>query len=141
MNTVRKSILTQFATLWAVPNATVYRSRETAIARVEGSAVVIRPQTEQVEKRAASGMLVLRDFTVAVSVIVRGDPPDDVADPIIQAGNKATLIDPTLGGLCAQVIEHSTEWKFEEADLTALEVVILYMVRYQTSAADLSTTV
>lgn len=140
MSSVREQILIALATkLAAVSGVTVYRSRQSAIARIEGSAILIQPKHEPVEKRASNpGGLVLRDMTIDVSVIVRGDPADSIADPIIVSTHAIVMADPTLGGLCSQVIEHSTEWMFDEADLTAAEVIIAYQIRYQTSANDLT---
>lgn len=141
MNSMREQILAALATkLAAVPNATVFRSRQSAIARSEGNAILVQPENEQVEKRTSMpGGLVLRDFLFDVSVIARGDPADQVADPIMTAAHALIMADPTLGGLCAQIIEHSTEWTFNEADLTAVEVLARYKVRYLTSVNDLTT--
>jgi hypothetical protein len=140
VNSVRENILKALETnLASVQNATVYRSRQTALARSEGSAILLEPENEQVEKRASNpGGLVLRNFLVDLSVLARGDPADGIADPIITAAHVSIMADPTLGNLCSQIIEHSTEWKFEEADLTAVEVLIRYQIRYATTTNDLT---
>ncbi len=138
--TGREAILQASATVLAtVSGATFYRSREAAIARAEGTAIVLRPEDEQIEKRAAD--LTLRNLVMVISILARGQIPDQVADPVAQAIHSVLMADPTLNGLCAQLIEHSTKWLFAEADLTATEVEIRYTARYQTRARDLSQTV
>lgn len=139
--TAREAILERLGTLLtAVPGSTFFRSREAAVARDEGIVINLRPEDEQVEKRAAGGDITLRNCVIIVSVISRGDVPDQVADPVIQAAHAAIMADPTLGGLCAQVIEQSTKWIFALADLTATEAEIRYTVRYLTRASDISQT-
>jgi len=141
MSSVREQILSALATkLAAIPSGTVFRSRQSAIARSEGNAILVQPENEQVEKRASMpGGLILRDFLFDVSVIARGDPADEIADSIVVAAHALIMADPTLGNLCAQIIEHSTEWTFDEADLTAVEVLVRYKARYLTSTNDLTT--
>lgn len=143
MSSVREQILQELATkLATVPTVTVYRSRQTAVARSEGNAIVLEPENEQVEKRAANpGGVVVRNFLVDLSVLARGDPADSIADPIVTNAHQLIMADPTLGNLCAQIIEHSTEWKFQQADFTAVEVLIRYLIRYATSTNDLSMSV
>lgn len=122
---------------------TVYRSRETAVARTEGNTVDVRPEEESVELRTASLPIVRRNLTVLVTLIVRGTDPtlsaDEVADPLLQSIHAAIMADRTLGSLCDLVLEQSTRWTFEIADQTALAAEIRYVVRYATSANDLST--
>ena len=141
MSSVREKILQALAAnLASVPNATVYRSRQTAVARSEGNAILLEPENEQVEKRASNpGGLVIRNLMVDLSVLARGDPADSIADPIITAAHALIMADPTLGNLCAQIIEYSTEWKFDPADLTAVEALIRYQIRYATTMNDLTT--
>ena len=141
MSSVRERILLALTTkLASVPNATVYRSRQTAVARSEGHAILLEPENEQVEKRASNpGGLVIRNFLVDITVLARGDPADSIADPIITAAHVLLMADPTFGNLCSQIIEHSTEWKFDQADLTAVEVLVRYQIRYATSTNDLTT--
>jgi hypothetical protein len=85
-----------------------------------------------VEKRASNpGGLVVKNLLLDMSIIARGDPADETADPVVVAAHAQVMSDPTLGNLCAQIIEHSTEWKFQEADLTAVEVLVRYQIGTQ----------
>ena len=140
MSSLREQILVAIQTkLSTVPNATVFRSRQDAVAREEGNALLLQPEKESPQKRSsAPGGTVLRDFLINVIVMARGDPPDQVADAVIAVAHAQIMSDPTLGNLCAQVIDDSTEWTFQEADLTACEVKIRYIVRYLTTLNSLS---
>lgn len=143
MSSVREQILEALATkLATVSGAVVFRSRANAVALEEGVAILLQPESEQVEKRASNpGGVVLHNMLVDVSVIARGDPADQIADPVVVAAHAQIMADPTLGNLCAQVIEHSTEWKFQEADLTAVEILVRYQIRYATRTNDLTTSI
>jgi hypothetical protein len=141
VSSVREQILQVLAIkLATVPNVSVFRSRENAVAREEGIAILLQPENEQVEKRASNpGGLVLKNLLLDMSIIARGDPADEIADAAVVAAHAQIMADPTLGNLCSQIIEHSTEWKFQEADLTAVEVLVRYQIRYATTTNDLTT--
>ena len=134
---IRENIIEALVTA-ATPVVTggVYRSREAAIARSEGPALVIRPQDEKVETRGQR--VALRDLVVQFEVIVRGQIPDQDADPIVEALHAAITADPTLGGIIAWIFEEETKWDFEIADMNAVSVTILYRCRYLTAANSLS---
>ena len=141
--TAREAILEYIAGLLSgVPNATVFRSREAAVAREEGIAILLKPEEEPVELRTrAQAGLVVRNLTVVITVIARGVVSDQVADPIVQAIHALVMQSETLSGRCSLIMEQSTKWDFEVADLTAVAVEMRYTVRYQTTAKDLSTVV
>lgn len=137
--TAREAILGRLGVLLTtIQGATFFRSREAAVARSEGTVISLRPEDEQVEKRASLGDITLRNLIVIVSVISRGNVPDQAADPVIQAAHSAIMADATLGGLCAQIIEQSTKWNFALADTNAAEAEIRYTIRYLTRASDIS---
>lgn len=122
-----------------IANATAYRSREAALARMEGAAILIRPEEETVVTLGYGASQ--RDLVVLAEVIARGQIPDKVADPIVQAFHAALMVDPTLGGLVARTIEESTKWNFEIADQNAVAIEIRYRVRYLTPVNSLASTI
>jgi len=124
--------------LTVIPGAVFFRSREAAFGRNEGTAILLEPEEERVEKRTQSPQLVIRRLTIVVTVITRGDVPDQIADSFLQQINTALINDPTLGGLCAQVVEQSTRWSFAEADLTAGRAELRLDILYQTLASTLA---
>jgi hypothetical protein len=145
--TIRKDILTYLGQLLdQVPNATVYRSRQEALARDEGTGIFLQPEEEPVERRAGDGPsgLVLRNLTIIISVIARaaGAPEsctaDDVADPVMGAVHALVMADTTLGNRCATVLEEGSKWDFEQADGTAVVAEMRYVIRYMTKANTLS---
>ena len=137
--TARESILAYVLTLLsAVPGAIASRSREAPVERAEGTVIILRPEEEPIELRTGASSTVLRNLTIVITVLSRGAIPDQVADPVIQAIHAAIMADRTLGGRCALLMEHSTKWDFELADQTALAAEMRYIVRYQTTATDIS---
>jgi hypothetical protein len=138
VNTKREAILQAFvATCEAAgTDAAVYRSRSDAIQRSEGHAIIVRPLEESIEKKSAD--FTMRDLTVELEVMTRGQVPDQDADPIVAAIHAAVTADLTLGGLVAQVIEDGTSWDFETADMDAVSVQMRYRVRYATPANSLA---
>lgn len=136
-STVREQLLTYIAALLEpIPNVAVYRSRQAAIDRAEGTALVVRPEEEVVRNQARD--VVFRDFRVLITIIARGDIPDQQADPIVLAVQTTLLADPTLGNRCARVFEEETKWEFEEADQNAVAVICGFTIKYATRAGDMS---
>lgn len=135
----RESILAAMGALFeTVPDAAFFRSREAAIARSEGTAIVLEPEEEIVDLRSATNPVTMRILTALVMVMARDPIPDQKADPVIQSLHAKIMADRTLGGLCALITEQGSKWLFDEADLTAVTVEIRYAIRYLTSAIDLS---
>lgn len=135
--TVRDAILEAIKALVAnIPNAVVYRSREAALSREEGVGILIRPEEEDATQLGREATK--RDFKIVVTVIARGDIPDQIADPIVEQVHAALMADDTFGKIVAQVIEHSTKWDFEVADQNAVAVEMRYTVRLMTPANSLS---
>lgn len=138
--TVRESILSACVALCTpLVNGGVYRSREAALARAEGTGILIKPDEETVEFYAA--VHAKRALVVDFTVLARGQVPDQVADPVVQALHAALMADQTLGGLVARVIEEGTKWDFEEADQTAVAVSVRYRLLYLTPASSLASLV
>jgi len=136
-STLRERILTSIAALLnPIPDCVVYRSREAALARAEGPAILIRPEEEQVQSTAQ--FVVWRHFRVGISVIARDDIPDQTADPIILAIQTAMLADQTLGGLCARIFEEETKWDFEVADQNVVAAMVSYRLVYATPVGSLT---
>lgn len=113
-------------------SATVYRSRSAALARSEGSAVLIQPDEEAVQ--AVSQFRVVRDWTIVISVLTRDRIPDARADPIIALVHAALIADQTLGGRCARIVEQGSRWGFAEADQDAGSLDVRYVIHYLTPA-------
>lgn len=134
---IREQIVAYMASaLGTVAGAGVYRSRQSAVDRLDGPAILVQPKDERVENRHTG--IAIRDLTVEIVLIYRSDTPDSSADATIQSMASALTRDQTLGGLADRIIEDGTEWRYEEADLTAMEVSLIYRVRYMTPTQVLS---
>jgi hypothetical protein len=129
-----KTALTGSATL----GATVYRSRVTPLARGESPAVIVEPVRNDVEQNTCLPTLD-HSMQVRVAVIVRGDIPDQLADPVIAAAHSAIMADLTLGGIAIDVQPGETEFTMQDADQPVGVIFSIYIVRYRTSVGDLST--
>lgn len=134
---IRDQILDRFTAIGdTVPDAAAFRSREAALAREEGPAILVRWSDDQAETKMQD--FTARDLTVTVTFIARGPIPDQVADPIMVAMHAALYVDQTLGGLCRRIIEGETKPDFEVADQNAVAIVVSYKVRYLTPANSLA---
>jgi hypothetical protein len=137
--TISESILAYIAAqLLGVSDATVFRSRQAALARVEGTGIIVHPETETVVLRSEAADVVLRELTVLITVLARGDVPDQVADPIEDSIHSIIMSDRTLGGRTLRIYEESRKWTLEEADQIAVAVEMRYRMKYATPASSLS---
>jgi hypothetical protein len=115
----------------------IYRSRVEPLARQESPAIVVEPISDSAEQNTALPTLDW-SLTVRVAVIVRGDIPDQLADPIVEDAHGKIMADLTLGGYAIDVQPQSVSFDLMEADQPAGVIMMDYLVRYRTSVADLS---
>ena len=116
--------------------STIFRSRQEAIARSAAPATVIEPKEEQDEQLGTG--VDRHTLFVTVEIYVRGDPFDQVADPIAVATHLAILQDATLRGM-ADVRKVGSVWAAHEADRSAGVVEMTYRFVYVSSVRDIST--
>lgn len=119
----------------------VYRSRAQAASRAEMPALVITPFKDPAE-RVISICKVDRFLTVRFALIVKGDVPDQEADPILQSLHSKLLpplpsgeLDTSLGGIALDVSQAGDSFEF-----AFTEGVILadYVIQYRHSEGDLA---
>ena len=115
----------------------IYRSRVEPLARQESPAIVVEPVSDTAEQNTSLPTLDW-SLTVRVAVIVRGDIPDQLGDPIVEDAHSKIMADLTLGGYAIDVQPQSVNFDFMEADQPAGVIMMDYLVRYRTSVADLS---
>jgi len=140
MATKRESILAAIRT--ALTGTTgvstrIYRSRVEPLTRGESPAIVVEPVSDTAEQNTALPTLDW-SLTVRVAVIVRGDVPDQVADPIVQSLHAKIMADLTLGGYAIDVQPVSVSFDMMEADQPAGVIACDYLVRYRTNVANLT---
>jgi hypothetical protein len=141
MTTKREQVLSAIATALATTagvNGRVYRSRVTAMQRAESPAIVIEPISDTPTQNTSLPTLDWR-MRVRVTVIVRGDVPDQLADPIIESMHAKMVADLTLGGYAIDVQPDEVTFNMFDSDQPAGVIFNDYIVQYRTSVASLAT--
>ena len=140
MTTKREQVLTAIRT--ALTGTTgvstrIYRSRVEPLARQESPAIVVEPVSDTAEQNTSLPTLDW-SLTVRVAVIVRGNIPDQLADPIVADAHSKIMADLTLGGYAIDVQPLSVSFDFVEADQPSGVIALDYLVRYRTSVTNLA---
>jgi hypothetical protein len=108
----------------------IYRSRVEPLARGESPAIVVEPVSDTAAQNTALPTLDW-SLTVRVAIIVRGDIPDQLADPIVASAHSKIMADLTLGGYAIDVQPQSVSFDLMEADQPAGVIMMDYLVRYR----------
>jgi hypothetical protein len=140
MTTHRENILAQIASTLTGTTAVgtrIYRSRVEPLARGESPAVVIEPVSDSAEQNTSLPTLDWT-LTVRISVIVRGQIPDQQADSIIQSLHAKIMSDLTLNGYAIDIQPATVNFDILEADQPAGVISCDYLVRYRTRLDDLT---
>ena len=124
-------------TIDSVGELRIYRSRVTPISRSETAAIVVEPISDNAGQNTSLPTLDWT-LTVRILVIVRGDTPDSIADPIIESMHSSLMADLTLGGNAYDVQPVLVSFGLVDADQPSGVISCDYAVRYRTSVADLS---
>lgn len=115
----------------------IYRSRVEPFTRNESPAIVVEPVNDTAQQNTALPTLDW-SLTVRVAIIVRGNVPDQLADPIVQSAHGKIMADLTLGGYAIDVQPQAVSFDMVEADQPAGVVSLEYLIRYRTSVTDLT---
>jgi hypothetical protein len=115
----------------------IYRSRVEPLARNESPAIVVEPISDTAEQNTSLPTLDW-SMTVRVAVIVRGNIPDQVADPIVQDMHAKLMADLTLGGYAIDIQPQGVTFDLAEADQPSGVIACDYVVRYRTSVTNLA---
>ena len=116
----------------------IYRSRVVPLSRGESPALVIEPISDNAQSDLSLPKLEW-SLQVRVSVIVRGDVPDEVADPIVESLHAKMVSDLTLNGHAIDVQPLGVDFAIMDADHPAGVISCNYAVRYRTELTDLTT--
>jgi len=140
MTTKRESILTAIAAALVGTTGVstrIYRSRVEPITRGESPAIVIEPISDNAQQNTSLPTLDW-SLVVRIAVIVRGNIPDQLADPTVQSLHSKLMADLTLGGYAIDIEPVSVTFELVEADQPAGVVMCDYRVLYRTSVANLA---
>lgn len=114
----------------------VYRSRADAIAREQSPCITYDWANEEAMDPAT--VFAERRISVFVSVFVRGDEPDRLADPIITEAHAALMADTTLSGLALDIALGAASFDYESADKTAGKLTHEYEVMFRHAYANMN---
>jgi len=133
MTTRRESILDAVKAALAGTTSVstrIYRSRSTALSRAESPALLISWSADNASQTTSLATL---DWTleIQIAVIVRGDTPDEVADPIVESLH-SKIMASTLGGYTMDVIPTGTTNENFDADQPGGVVTCSYQIKYRT---------
>jgi hypothetical protein len=116
----------------------IYRSRIAAFQRGEAPAITVEPLTDTATQTLSLPKLDWR-LLVRVAVIVRGHPPDQLADPIVSDLHSKLMADLTLGGYAIDIQPQGVSFEIADGDQAPGVVLCDYLVQYRTSVSDLET--
>ncbi len=135
MTTKAEAITAAIFNLLTAPTAlaggNVYRSRIRKVPEDNATAIVVR-QGADVRVGESTLAKTQRQISVATEIYARGDVPDQLADPLVEAVMIRLMADRTLDGLCDDILpgNRTPEWAARDTDLVVidLEFVIDYEV-------------
>ena len=140
MTTKREQIMARLLTTLANTTSVgtrIYRSRVVPLSRGESPALILEPVSDTVEQNTS--LPTLDHFlTIRISVIVRGDVPDKVADPIVESAHSKVMADLTENNLAIDIQPSDTSFEMLDADQPGGVTGIEYIVRYRTELDDLT---
>lgn len=116
----------------------VYRSRKDAVDRAEAPVVILEPIRD--DPNDESYYRLVWRLLVRVSLVVRGEIPDQTADPIISSIYEAVMSDPTLGGLAMDIAPGSVNFELLDSDAGGGVIPIDFSISYQTARESMTTT-
>ncbi len=140
MTTKREQIMARLLTVLANTTGVstrIYRSRTVPLTRGESPALILEPVSDTVEQNTSLPTLD-HSLTVRVSVIVRGDIPDNVADATVESLHSKIMADLTVNNLAIDVEPSDTSFELLDADQPGGVIGVEYIVRYRTEVADLT---
>ena len=117
----------------------IYRSRVEPLTRGESPAIVLEPVTDEPSINSATYLKIDWTLRVRIVVIVRGNIPDNVADPTVESLFTKVLNDPTVGGLAKDIRPATQTFEVLDADQPAGLITCEFEIDYRTSYNSLST--
>jgi hypothetical protein len=138
VSSIREQILARMAvalTGTTSAGANVFRSREVSITRAVTPAIVIMPEAEQ--DNILGTEVDEHRFDLNIEIFTRGDPWDNLADPVAVQAHQILMTDAPLAALIARIRKQQSTWLGEEADRTAGVLSMRYQIHYLTKASDI----
>jgi|TARA_R100001594_G_scaffold129366_1_gene167943 hypothetical protein len=140
MTTIRENILDAAKTALAGTTSVstrIYRSRVTALSRAESPALLLSWSNDTATQTTSLATLD-HTLTIEISVIVRGDTPDEVADPIVESLHNKIMSNTALSNLISDIYLTTTTNENVDADQPAGVITCSYEIKYRTLNNDLA---
>lgn len=135
----REQILARIATRLAGTTGVgsrIYRSRVEPLARNEAPAIVVEPLDDRAEQDTLGTLM--WTMQVRIATIVRGNVPDQLADPILSDIHSKLMSDTTLQGYVIDILPTTVSFENLEADQPAGVVSAEFTVKYRTTLGSIS---
>ena len=141
MTTAREHIIDNVVS--ALANTTgvgarIYRSRVTALSREESPALIVEAVSDTAQS-AFAGQAIIWTLLLRISVIVRGDKPDEIADGTIESLHSKVMTDQTRGGYAITTRPTDVNFEMVDADQPAGVISCNFTVEYRTDLINLAT--
>lgn len=133
--TIMQRVVTALAGTAGV-GARIYRSRVVPLARGEAPALVVEPVSDSAEQDTLGTLM--WTLTFRVSVIVRGNIPDQLADSAMVDIHNKLMADATLDGMVISMLPSTVAFEMIEADQPAGVVSAEFTANYRTPLNSLS---
>tara|TARA_R100000353_G_scaffold40085_1_gene31844 strand:+ start:260 stop:688 length:429 start_codon:yes stop_codon:yes gene_type:complete len=117
----------------------IYRSRVAALTRAESPALVLEPITDTPNINNSTYLKIDWTLRVRVVVVVRGEIPENIADPTIESLHTKILTNTTLGGLAIDIQPSTQSFEVLDADQPAGIITCEYEIQYRTEYNKLNT--
>ena len=95
---------------------------------------------EPINESSSYSTLNYLDWTlqVRVAVVLRGDAPDQLADPILVSLHSLLMTDRSLGNRANDISPVSVDYRFADGDQAIAVIESIYSVSYRTKQDDLT---
>lgn len=114
----------------------IYRSRVEPLARGESPAIIVEPISDACEQDTLNTLM--WTMQVRVATIVRGNVPDQLADPALIDIHSKLMTDTTLGGYVIDILPTTVAFENIESDQPTGVVSAEFAVKYRTTLGSIS---
>lgn len=121
------------ALLETIPSLAVYRSRVAALSRRQAIAVNILQAQNEPSATPATTCKIDWTLTLELEFYFRGETPDELASPFIEAAFALLMADRRMGGLTINVWPGTQRLMLDPNDGTALWMICPFDFTYRTT--------
>lgn len=134
MATIRENILDAVKTALTGTTSVggrIYRSRVAALTRAESPALLLSWSSDTATQTTSLATLD-HSLSIDISVIVRGETPDEIADPIVESLHNKIMSNTALNNLVMDLFLTDTTNEAYDADQPGGVITCSYNISYRT---------